>query len=83
MRPAAPRPGDPGVAVRLQDAMHIVLHARAMPHDLIAPGDETAKPLGPLVGNTNLRQQTAGVKLRQNTGIDLVGLDPGMGDRLS
>lgn len=53
-----------------------------MPHDLIAPRDETAKPLGPLVGNPHLRQKAAGMELRQNPGIDLVGLDPGMGDRL-
>lgn len=57
--------------------MHLVLHARAVPHDLIAPGDETTKLV---VGNPDLRQKAAGVKLRQNASIDLVGLDPRMGD---
>lgn len=36
--------------MRLQYAMHLALHSRAMPHDLVAPCDEAAKPLSPLIG---------------------------------
>ncbi|TIW10040.1 MAG: hypothetical protein E5V81_30175 [Mesorhizobium sp.] len=62
--------------------MHLVLHARPMPHGLVAPRDQTAKPLGPLIGNPDLKQKAAGMELRQNAGIDLAGPDTGMGDRL-
>lgn len=53
-----------------------------MTHDLVAPCDEPAPPLGLLVRDPDLRQETAGLQLRQNAGVDLVGLNPCMRDRL-
>ena len=68
--------------VRLKDGMHLILDPRSMPHDLVATSDQPAQPLSPRIRRPDLRQEAACLKLRQDTGIDLVGLDPGMRDRL-
>jgi len=36
--------------IRLKNGVHLVLHARAMPNNLVATGDKPAKPFGSFVG---------------------------------
>jgi hypothetical protein len=61
--------------------MHLVLHSSAVPDDLAPPRHQTAQAFGLRIRNPNLRQKATGLQLRQNAGIDLIGLDPRMGDR--
>ena len=68
--------------MRLQDGMHLVLDPRAMPNDLVAARHQTTQALGVGVGQPNLRQEVRRPQRRQHAGVDLVGLDVRMGDRL-
>ena len=59
----------------VQDRLNDVLQPRALPHDLVTPRDLPAQRLCRLVGDPDLRQKAASVKLRQHGGIDLIRLD--------
>jgi hypothetical protein len=66
----------------MQDRMNFVFDPRAMADDLVAPRNEPPQPLGLGVGQPDLRQKIGGPQRRQDAGIDLIGLDVCMGDRL-
>ena len=68
--------------VRVEDGMHLVLDPRAMPDDLVAPRHPTPQPLGRRVGCPDLGQIAGCMQLRQNAGVDLVGLHLRKGDGL-
>ena len=59
----------------VQDRLDDVLQPRSLPNDLVAAGDLPAQRLGRLVRDPDLRQEAAGVELRQHAGVDRVGLD--------
>jgi hypothetical protein len=65
-----------------QDRMDLVLHPGAMSDDLIAPRHQAAPALGLGIGQPHLGQEAGRVQRRQDAGVDLVGLDVGVGDRL-
>jgi len=62
--------------------MHLILDACAMPHDLVTSRDQPALAFGLRVGRPNLRQIPGCVQTGERAGIDLIGLDVGLGDRL-
>lgn len=66
----------------VQDRLDDVLQPRALPHDLVAPCDVAAQRLGRFIGDPDLRQKAAGVKLRQDAGIDRVGFDFGASNEI-
>jgi len=68
--------------MRVQDRVHLVLDPRAVPDHLVAPRHEPPPAFGVSIGQPDLGQKVGGPQRRQNTGIDLVGLDVRMGDRL-
>ena len=68
--------------MRVQDRGHLVLDPRAVPDHLVAPRHEPPPAFGVSIGQPDLGQKVGGPQRRQNTGIDLVGLDVRMGDRL-
>ena len=59
----------------MKDRLGDILQSRSLPDNLIAPRDLPAKRLRRLVWNPNLRQKAARVKLREDAGVDRVGLD--------
>jgi hypothetical protein len=61
--------------VRMQDRLDDVLEPGALAHELVASGDLSAQRLRRLVGNPDLGQEAAGVKLREHPSVDGVGLD--------
>jgi len=65
----------------MQDRMHLILQARAMPHDLIAPRREPALAFGSGIGSPDLRQIAGRVQTGERTGINLVRLYVSLGDR--
>ncbi len=67
--------------VSVQDRLHDVLQAGPLADDLVAPGHLAPECLGAFVGNPDLRQKPAGMKLRQHRCVDFVGLDLGMRDQ--
>ena len=67
--------------VAMQDRLDLVLQPRALAHQMRAPGDLAPARLGVLVGDPHARQVVGGQQLREDLGIDLVGLDLGLGDR--
>ncbi len=87
-QPGTPDPAEQigmGVArdkVCVQDRVDLVLDTRAMPDHLVAAGHQPAQALGARVGCPDLRQVAGGVQARQSAGIDFIGLDMRMGDRL-
>jgi len=64
----------------MQDRLYDVLQTGALAYDLIAPGHLPAERLGRLVGYPGLGQKAAGMQPGQHRRVDLVGLDPGVGD---
>lgn len=66
--------------VAVKDRLDDVLQTRSLPDDLIAPRHLTAQGLCRLIRDPDLRQEAAGVELRQHAGVDRVRLDLGMGD---
>lgn len=68
--------------MRLQDGMHLVLDPRPVPDDLVASRNKPPPTLGLGVGQPNLGQEVGRPQLRQHAGVDLVGFDPGVRDRL-
>ena len=68
--------------MRGQDRMDLVLHPGAVPDDLVAPRHQAAPALGLGIGQPDLGQEAGRMQRRQDTGVDLVGLDVGVGDRL-
>ena len=68
--------------MRMQDGMHLVLDPRAMPDDLVAARHQPAQALGLGIGQPDLRQEARRPQRRQHAGVDLVGLDVSMRDRL-
>jgi hypothetical protein len=66
----------------MQDCVHLVLNPRAVTDDLVASRHEPPQPLGLGVGQPDLRQKVGGPQRGQNSGVDLVGLDVGVSDRL-
>src|SRR4051812_17961223 len=67
--------------VAMQDRLHLVLQARALAHQVRAARDLPAPRLRLLVGDPHARQVVAGQQLREDLGVDLVGLGLGLGDR--
>jgi len=61
--------------------LNLVLQPRPMPHELGAPGDLPSKGQRAVVGHPHLRQEAAGIELRQDGRINFVGLDPCFGDQ--
>jgi hypothetical protein len=72
--------GTPGPQVRSQHRVNLVLQPHALAHDLGAARHLATKRERVLVGNPHLGQEPAGIKLGQNSSVDLVGLDLGPGD---
>jgi hypothetical protein len=69
-----------GDQVAVQDRLDDVLQARPLSDDLVAPGDLPAKRLCRFVRNPDFRQKAACIKLREDAGVDRIGLDPRMSD---
>ena len=65
-----------------QDRMGLVLHPGAMSDDLIAPRHQAAPAFGLGIRQPHLRQEPGRVQRCQDTGVDLIGLDVGVGNRL-
>ncbi|MGY4592776.1 hypothetical protein ACVWXL_000522 [Bradyrhizobium sp. GM22.5] len=68
--------------VRVQDRMHLVLEPRAMAHDLVAPRHQPTLAFRLRVRRPDLRQVPSRLQTGERAGIDLVGLDVSLGDRL-
>ena len=64
----------------VQDRLDDILQARSLPDDLVAPGHLPAKRLCRLIRNPDFRQKAACIKLREDAGVDRIGLDLRMGD---
>lgn len=62
--------------------MHLVLEPRAMPHDLVAPRHQPTLAFRLRVRRPDLRQVPSRLQTGERAGIDLVGLDVSLGDRL-
>lgn len=71
-----------GNQMRVKDGVDLVLDAGAMADDLVAACHQTSHALGDGIWCPDLRQEAGSMQVRQNPCIDLVRLDPGMGDRL-
>ena len=67
--------------VRRQDSMDLIFESCALPHDLSSPGDLPAQSLCAFVRHPYLRQEAAREQLRKDRRVDLVGLDPRLGDQ--
>ena len=65
-----------------QHAVDAVPHHRPLADQRAAAAGQLAEPAGGLVGLPDLRQEVATEKLGQHVGIDLIGLDLGLGDGL-
>jgi hypothetical protein len=65
----------------VQDRLHLVLQPGPLAHDVRAPRDLPAQRLRRLVGHPHRRQIVGRQQLREDLGIDLVGLDLRLGDR--
>jgi hypothetical protein len=68
--------------VCMQYCMDLIFYPRSMLDDLIAPTDQAAELLGLGIGCPDLRQETGGVEVRQNPGVNLVRFNVRVGDRL-
>ena len=68
--------------VRRQDGVDLVLHPRAMADHLVAARHQPTQALGLRIGHPHLGQEISRAKRGQHAGVDLVGLDPGVRDRL-
>jgi hypothetical protein len=66
----------------MQDRVHLVLDPRAVPDYLVAARHQPPQSFGIGVRQPDLRQEVGGPQRRQHPGIDLVGLDVRVGDRL-
>lgn len=62
--------------------MHLVLEPRAMPHDLVAPRHQPTLAFRFRVRRPDLRQVPGRLQAGERAGVDLVGLDVSLGDRL-
>ena len=67
--------------VGMQDRVNPSFGADHLFKNAHAFGGLTPSPLGVVVRNPDLWQKAAGVKLGQDHCVDLVGLNPGIGDR--
>ena len=65
----------------MQDRLDAALDAYALLKHAHPLGGLPTSPQGIVIGNPDLREEARGMKLRQDCGVDLVGLDPGIGDR--
>ena len=65
----------------MQDRLHLVLQPRPLPHDMRPPGDLPAQRLRRLIGDPHRRQIVRRQQLREDRGVDLVGLDLRLRDR--
>ena len=68
--------------VRMQHRMHAALRAADRSHHRHALGDEPPQCERIVIRRPDLGQEARGVQLREDRGIDLVGLHPRMRDRL-
>jgi hypothetical protein len=67
--------------VAVQDRRHLVLQPRALANDVGPAGHLAAQRMRLVVGQPHRRQVVGGQQLGQHLGVDLVGLDPVLGDR--
>jgi hypothetical protein len=63
-----------------EHAVDAVAHHRPLADQGRAAAGQFAEPAGLLVGLPDLRQEVAAEELGQDVGVDLVGLDLGLGD---
>ena len=61
--------------------MHLVLDPGAVPHNLVAAGNQSAHPLGGDIWRPDFWQIARSMKARQGARIHLVCFHMGMGDR--
>jgi Transposase, Mutator family len=62
--------------------MHLILDPGAMANHLVAPGNQPTQPLGSGDRQPDLGQKIGRSQRGQDARVDLVGLDPGVRDRL-
>jgi hypothetical protein len=62
--------------------MNLVLDSSAMSHDMVAPCHQPTLAFGRGVRRPDLRQIPGRLQAGERAGIDLVGLDVSLGDRL-
>jgi len=67
--------------VAMQDRLHLVLQPGALAHDMRPPGDLPAQRVRRFISDPHTRQIVGGQKLREDPGVDLVGLDLRLRDR--
>ena len=65
----------------MQDRLHLVLQPRPLTHDVGPPRDLPAQRLRVLISDPHRREIVRRQQLRQDLGVDLVGLDLRLGDR--
>lgn len=65
-----------------QNPVGLVLHSGAATDDLVAPRHQAAPAFRLGIGQPHLGQKAGRMQRRQDTGIDLVGLDVRVRDRL-
>jgi hypothetical protein len=66
----------------MQDRVHLILDSGAMANHLVAPGNQPTQPLGSNVRQPDLGQKIGRSQRGQDARVDLVGLDPGVRNRL-
>ncbi len=67
--------------MRVQDGLHDILDRRSLPDELFAPADLAPQRSSPLIREPDLRQKAAGIEPGQDSCIDRVRLELGLGNQ--